>query len=51
MSNDLQYMLVIKQGNKDYRPLDWYTLPSYNKEDLMALLVLQKYFDLQKECK
>lgn len=43
MSNDLQYMLVIKRGKNDYRPLEWQTLPIYNKEDLTTLEGIDKF--------
>lgn len=43
MSNDLQYMLVIKRGKNDYRPLEWHTLPIYNKEDLTTLEGIDKF--------
>ena len=43
MINDLQYMLVIKRGKNDYRPLEWHTLPIYNKEDLTTLEGIDKF--------
>lgn len=43
MSNDLQYMLVIKRDKNDYCPLDWHTLTIYDKEDLSTLEGIDKF--------
>jgi hypothetical protein len=37
MSNVIKYMLVVKQDNNSYRPLEWQALHIYNNEDLSTL--------------
>lgn len=49
MENNLLYMLVIKQGKNNYRPLEWNQLSKYNKENLNTLEGIDKFTKKYKE--